>query len=130
MTQALPSLSVICPVYNEEEVIEKFHAALSKVLNTLNDRYSWNILFVMDRSSDRSLDILRELAEKDKQVQALVLSRRFGHQMSLVAGIDHCDSDIIIMMDSDLQHPPELIPQMVDAYEEGNDLVYTLRKEP
>ncbi|NGX51195.1 MAG: putative glycosyltransferase [Chlamydiae bacterium] len=129
MTKPLPTLSVICPVYNEEEVIETFHASLSKVLNTLNDRYSWNILFVMDRSSDRSLDILRELAERDKRVQALALSRRFGHQMSLVAGIDHSDSDIIIMMDSDLQHPPELIPLMLEAYEEGNDLVYTIRKE-
>ena len=129
MTKSLPTLTVICPVYNEEEVLEIFHDSLSRVLNQVSARYTWNILFVMDKSTDRSLEILRTLSKKDGRVKALALSRRFGHQMSLVAGIDHSDSDIIIMMDSDLQHPPELIPQMLDAYEKGNDVVYTIRKD-
>lgn len=130
MTSSFTTLSIVCPVYNEEEGIEVFYTALSKVLDTLNEKYVWNILFVIDKSSDHSMDILRELARKDKRVRVLLLSRRFGHQMSLVAGIDYADSDVIIMMDSDLQHPPELIPKMLQAYEKGNDVVYTIRKYP
>ncbi len=126
----LPSLQIICPVYNEQDVIELFHQALSSVLESVEDRYQWRILYVMDRGTDNTFDILGRLAQKDKRVQVLLLSNRFGHQMSLVAGIDHCDSDAIIMMDADLQHPPGLIPQLLDAYEKGNDVVYTIRKEP
>jgi len=128
--QELPSLQIVCPVYNEQDVIEAFHEVLISVLSTIQDRYKWRILYVMDRSSDDTLKILRRLSESDNRVQTLALSSRFGHQMSLVAGVDHCDSDAIIMMDSDLQHPPELIPQLLDLFEEGNDVVYTIRNEP
>jgi len=130
MDQSLPSLQVICPVYNEEDVVELFCNALKKILKSIEHRYQWRILFVMDRSSDETAQILRRLAEEDDCVQVIVLSSRFGHQMSLVAGIDHSDSDVIVMMDADLQHPPELIPQLLDSYEQGNDVVYTIRNEP
>ncbi|MGD2119006.1 MAG: glycosyltransferase family 2 protein [Chromatiales bacterium] len=130
MITSIPSLQIICPVYNEQEVIEQFFQALKKVLQSLENRYSWRVLFVMDRSSDETLNILKNLAQQDDRVQVLALSNRFGHQMSLVAGIDHTDSDAVIMMDSDLQHPPELIPELLDAYEAGNDVVYTIRNEP
>ena len=129
MKKVPDSLHVICPVYNEEKVVGAFYKVLSKVLEGVQNRYDWKVLFVMDRSSDRTLDVLRELSERDSRVQVLALSNRFGHQMSLVAGIDHADSDVIVMMDSDLQHPPELIPQMLDAFEKGNDVVYTIRSE-
>ena len=127
---SLPTLQVICPVYNEEEVILKFFKALKKTLSSLDQKYSWKILFVMDRSSDQTKQILEDIARKELRVQVLILTSRFGHQMSLVAGIDHSDSDVMIMMDSDLQHPPELIPTLLEFYEDGNDVVYTIRKEP
>jgi polyisoprenyl-phosphate glycosyltransferase len=127
---SLPTLQVICPVYNEEEVILKFFKALKKTLSSLDQKYSWKILFVMDRSSDQTKQILENIARKELRVQVLILSSRFGHQMSIVAGIDHSDSDVMIMMDSDLQHPPELIPTLLEFYEDGNDVVYTIRKEP
>lgn len=130
MNKQFTTLSVICPVYNEEEVISKFYQALSATLDTLNERYLWKVLFVLDRSNDRSLEILRDLSAQDKRVQVLSLSSRFGHQMSLLAGMDNVDSEVVIMMDSDLQHPPGLIPKMLDAYEAGNEVVYTIRREP
>jgi dolichol-phosphate mannosyltransferase len=124
------SLTVLAPVFNEEEVIARFHASLSAVLDGVRDRYEARILFVLDRSTDRTLEILREIAERDARVQVIVLSSRFGHQMSLLAGIDHAhDADVIVMMDSDLQHPPGTIPAMLDAHEAGYDIVYTVRKD-
>jgi len=86
-------------------------------------------LFVLDGCSDNTLEILTNIAKKDLNVQIISLSKNFGHQMCLVAGMDHTESDIIIMMDSDLQHPPELIPKLLQHHEEGYDIVYTLRKE-
>jgi dolichol-phosphate mannosyltransferase len=130
MASSLPSLQIVCPVYNEQDVIALFHNALSSTLSTIENRYQWRILYVVDRSSDDTMKILRKFSENDKRTQVLSLSSRFGHQMSLVAGIDHCNSDAVIMMDSDLQHPPELIPELLDAFEQGNDVVYTIRKEP
>jgi polyisoprenyl-phosphate glycosyltransferase len=123
------SLSVICPVYNEQEVISQFIIELTDVLKSIEGRYTWDIMFVLDRSTDLTLEILKDAANKYRNIKVLVLSSRFGHQMSLVAGIDHCESDIIIMMDSDLQHPPKLIPKLLDTYEAGNDIVFTIRNE-
>lgn len=122
-------LSVVCPVYNEEEVIERFYLELAAVLDGLRDRYASEILFVVDRSTDRSLAILKEIAARDPRVRILALSSRFGHQGSLVAGIDHAAGDAIVMLDSDLQHPPQLIPSMLDAFEGGCDIVYTVRRD-
>ena len=130
MGNQLPSLQIVCPVYNEQEVIQLFHGALYSTLSTIENRYQWRILYVVDRSSDDTMKILKKFSEEDKRIQIISLSNRFGHQMSLVAGIDHCNSDAVIMMDSDLQHPPELIPELLNAFEQGNDVVYTIRKEP
>lgn len=119
------TLTVISPVYNESEAIEPFYKELKRVLNEIH--YGSKILFVLDRSTDGTLEILKRIAKQDPTVQVLSLSSRFGHQMSLLAGIDHTHSDIAIMMDSDLQHPPDLIPQMIAEYEKGHDIVYTVR---
>lgn len=124
----MKTLTVISPIYNEESVIEAFYTELSSVLSTL-EGYQSNILFVVDRSTDQTLTILKRIADKDSSVQVLALSNRFGHQMSLLAGLDHCHSDVAVMMDGDLQHPPELIPEMLEKYEQGYDIVYTLRED-
>jgi glycosyltransferase involved in cell wall biosynthesis len=121
-------LSVIAPVYNEEEVIGDFHASLCKVLATLDD-VDANILYVVDRCTDNTLEVLRSIVRREPRMKVIALSSRFGHQMSLVAGIDNAlDSDAIIMMDSDLQHPPELIPELIDNFRRGFEVVYTVRE--
>ena len=125
----MKTLTVISPVYNEAPVIESFYLALKKTLGTLRPKYRSEILFILDRSSDGTIEILRKIARKDKSVRVLSLSSRFGHQMSLLAGIDHSHSDIVLMMDSDLQHPPTVIPQLLREYEKGNDIVYAVRSD-
>lgn len=124
------TLTVVCPVYNEAEVISAFHDEVRKVLESLESRYDWTLLFVVDVGTDGTLDILKRIAAAEPRVRLLALSSRFGHQMSLLAGLDHCDSDAVIMMDSDLQHPPSLLPRLLDAFEAGNDIVYTIRQDP
>lgn len=123
------TLTVISPVYNEEEVIREFYIELSRVLVDLSYRYDYKILFVVDQSTDTTWEILKSIAEQDHSVQIILLSSRFGHQMSLLAGIDNSTSDVIVMLDSDLQHPPELIPKMLTKYEQGYDIVYTIRQD-
>ena len=102
----MKTLTVISPVYNEEEVITDFYTELARVLEEISYRYKYNILFVVDRSTDRTWEILKSIAEQDDSVQIILLSSRFGHQASLLAGIDHTNSDVVVMLDSDLQHPP------------------------
>jgi len=125
----MKTLTIICPVYNEEELIRDFYLSLKEVVSELSDRYHINVLFVVDRGDDATLDILKDIANQESSVQILALSSRFGHQMSLLAGIDHCNSDALIMMDSDLQHPPSLIPKMLSEFEKGYEVVYTLRQD-
>lgn len=125
----MPTLSVISPVYNEAEVIAEFHDRLARALAALADRYTPDILYVVDPSTDSTLEILKEIAARDSRVRLLALSARFGHQMSLVAGMDHCDADALVMLDCDLQHPPELIPALVAEFEKGTDIVYTIRED-
>lgn len=124
-------LTIVCPVYNEDAVIERFYRELSEVLGALGERYDCSMIFVLDRSSDRTLDVLRGLAAHDPRLCVVALSSRFGHQMSLLAGIDYADpgTDALIMMDCDLQHPPEVIPRLLEQYEHGNEVVYTIRED-
>jgi glycosyltransferase involved in cell wall biosynthesis len=127
MTSA--KLTIVAPVFNEEAVIEKFHDRTSLVLDAL-DGVDSRILYVVDRCTDNTLEVLRHIAERDSRAHVLALSSRFGHQMSLLAGIEHSlDADAIIMMDSDLQHPPELIPVLLKHFREGADVVYTVRSD-
>lgn len=123
------TLTIIAPVYNEEEVILDFYRELKKELEGLSG-YRATILFSVGRGTDRTLEILKKVAEKDRAVRVLYLSSRFGHQLQLLAGIDHADTDAVIMMDSDLQHPPSVIPKLLAEFEKGNDVVYTIREKP
>lgn len=122
-------LTVVTPVFNEEQVIGHFHARTRGVLDSMEDVEA-TILFVVDRCSDNTLTVLRALVANDPTAKVIALSSRFGHQMSLLAGIENSlDSDAIIMMDSDLQHPPELIPELLANFKRGFDVVYTVRRD-
>lgn len=119
-------LSIVVPVYNEEDNIEKFYESVTEVMQGLAT-YDYEIIFVDDGSSDKSADILRTFGAKDPHVKAILLARNFGHQLALTCGLDHAKGDAIITMDGDMQHPPELIPELVHRWENGYDVVRTIR---
>ncbi|MDM0038523.1 glycosyltransferase family 2 protein [Variovorax sp. J22G21] len=122
-------LTVLTPVFNEEQVIAHFHERTTGVLDRL-DNVAATIVYVVDRCTDNTLEVLRGIVAADPRARVIALSSRFGHQMSLLAGIEHSlDADAIIMMDSDLQHPPELIPELLDKHRQGYDVVYTVRRD-
>jgi dolichol-phosphate mannosyltransferase len=121
-------LTVVSPVYNEERVILAFHEELRRALAGLAG-WECSVLYVVDRGSDRSLDLLRALAAAEPAVSVLALSSRFGQQAALLAGLDHSDADAVVMLDSDLQHPPSVIPELVARHEQGFDVVYTVRED-
>jgi len=123
------TLTVVSPVYNEESVILTFHEELRRALAAIEGRWSWSVIYVVDRGTDRTLELLRGLAAADRSVRVLALSSHFGQEAQLLAGLDHCDADAVVMMDSDLQHPPALIPELLAAHERGHDVVYTVRED-
>ena len=122
------SLCVVTPCYNEADVIELFYEKLKSVLRSL-EGLQHLILFVDDGSQDATLERLNALAARDPAVRVYSLSRNFGHQIALTAGLDAARGDAVVMMDSDLQHPPELILQFIEKWQEGYDLVYAYREE-
>ena len=118
-------VSIVVPVYNEEDNIEHFVQSVEAVMEQLP--YDYELLFIDDGSRDRSRAILRELGERDVRVQSIFLARNSGHQLALTCGTDHADGDAVITMDGDMQHPPELLPQLLEKWEEGFDIVQTVR---
>ncbi len=125
----MSSIDIVCPVFREQDVILAFHSRLTAVVNSVSDRHNVRILYVVDPSTDRTEKILAELSERDRRVVVLIMSRRFGHQAAIVAGLDESTADALIMMDSDLQHPPELIPELISRWESGAEIVQTLRQD-
>ncbi|MDR1372286.1 MAG: glycosyltransferase family 2 protein [Dysgonamonadaceae bacterium] len=123
----MKSLSVIVPCYNEEAVIEITYSRLKTVLNGLNRETS--IIFIDDGSRDKTLEILTKIANNDKYVRLLSFSRNFGHQAAVTAGIHNCDTDLAVIIDADLQDPPELISDILTCQEnEQANVVYCVRK--
>lgn len=116
------TISIIVPVYNEQEVIGEFHRRLRDVLDKL-PRYDFEILYVNDGSSDRTLESLRQLGSCGHRIHVLDLSRNFGKEAAMSAGLDHVEGDAVIVIDADLQDPPELIPEMLTAWNIGYDMV-------
>lgn len=110
-------------------MIELFHRQLAAALEPLNQRYQIRIIYVLDPSPDRTEASLCSITAADPRVEVIVMSRRFGHQAALIAGIDCSRGDAVVMLDSDMQHPPELIPQLVDHWEHGADVVQMIRKD-
>ena len=123
----MKKVNIILPVYNEEQVIEKFTIELFKELKKFSAQYTFEVIYILDKSRDRSAEIISGLCDIFPGTKLVMLSRRFGHQMSLVAGMDQCDGDAVIMMDCDLQHPPAVIGQLLQKFEEGYDVVHTIR---
>jgi polyisoprenyl-phosphate glycosyltransferase len=121
-------LSVVCPCYNEEEVIGLFYTELKRILAGMAD-IRHEIVLVDDGSRDRTLEKLNEIAKGDACVKVVSFSRNFGHQMALSAGMEYAQGDAVLIMDSDLQHPPAMIPQMVEKWRQGADIVSCVRKD-
>lgn len=119
------SLSVVVPVYNEEQVLPQFYSRLSLVLQPMP--FDYEIIFVDDGSSDRSRDVLYRLREQDAGIGIIELSRNFGKEVALTAGLDHATGDAVIVIDADLQDPPELIPEFVQQWRRGYDVVFGRR---
>jgi glycosyltransferase involved in cell wall biosynthesis len=116
-------LSVVVPVYNEEAVLPEFHRRLAATLDTLAPSFAAEIVYVNDGSRDTSLAQMLELHRSDARVAVVDLSRNFGKEIAMSAGLDHARGDAVIVIDSDLQDPPELIPKMVQAWQAGGDVV-------
>ncbi|GHT11312.1 glycosyl transferase [Bacteroidia bacterium] len=124
----MKSLSIIVPCYNEEKVIQESYKRLKQVLDTLSNRSE--IIFIDDGSVDKTALMLANIAASSPQVKVLSFSRNFGHQKAVTAGINYCTSDLAVIMDADLQDPPELIPRMLLAMQaESANVVYGVRKK-
>ena len=123
----MKKISVIIPMYYEEEVAEKCYEKMTEVLQKIAN-YEYEIICVNDGSQDRTLEILEKIAKKDKKVKIISFSRNFGHQCAVTAGLKEVTGDVAVIIDADLQDPPELIPEMLKCWEDGNEVVYGKRK--
>lgn len=129
MRDKTPLLSVVVPIYFEEQLIDEFHSRMKKVLVSLEPQYRHELIFVNDGSTDRSLELLKGICQRDNNVRVIDFSRNFGHQIAITAGTDYATGDAVVVIDGDLQDPPEVIPQMVAKWEEGYKVVYGVRSK-
>ena len=120
-------ITILIPSYNEQDVINMLYERVSKLMNSLQN-YNFEMLFINDGSTDKTLDIIKTLREKDNRINYLNLSRNFGKEIAMIAGLDYAKGDAVIIIDADLQDPPELIPEMISYWEQGYDDVYAKRK--
>jgi dolichol-phosphate mannosyltransferase len=120
-----PSLSLIIPVYNEEEIIAELDRRLKVFLREIDE--TWEVVFVDDGSQDRTSEMLNELAALESRYKVISFSRNFGHQLAITAGMDRAEGDAVVIMDADLQDPPEVVTQMIEKWREGYDVVYGQR---
>lgn len=119
-------ISVVIPIYNEEKILSILHSALSSAMNELDER--WEVVYVNDGSRDSSLDLLRQLQSRDPHIVVVDLSRNWGHMGAIHAGLQTARGDAIVLMDGDLQDPPEIVPKLVDAWHEGAQVVTAVRR--
>jgi len=124
MDRTLRLLSVVAPLYQEEALVEAFYARICSALEGI----PFELVLVDDGSTDGTPQLLAKLAARDPRARVIQLSRNFGHQTALTAGLDHARGDAIAMLDADLQDPPELIPEMLDHWRRGTDVVYAVRR--
>jgi glycosyltransferase involved in cell wall biosynthesis len=124
----MKKISVVIPMYYEEQVAEECYKRTSEVLNKISDNYSHEIIFINDGSKDKTLSILENIAKQDETVKVISFSRNFGHQAAVTAGLKYVTGDAIVIIDADLQDPPELIPEMLKKWEEGYEVIYGKRR--
>ena len=122
----MKKISIIIPAYNEEESLPMLYERMNKLMNSM-EQYDFEILFVNDGSKDRTVEIIKELREKDNRICYVDFSRNFGKEIAMIAGLDYANGDCVIFIDADLQDPPELIPELIKYWEEGYDDVYARR---
>ena len=122
----MKKISILIPAYNEENSIAMLYKRLHALMEA-NALYEWEVLFINDGSKDNTLQMLKQLREKDSRINFVDLSRNFGKEAAMLAGFDYVSGDCTVIMDADLQHPPELIPEMLKFWEEGYDDVFAKR---
>lgn len=122
-----PMVSIVAPVYNEETILPELYRRLTAVVDGAGESYE--LILVNDGSQDRSLDVMRDLRAQDPRVKVINFSRNFGHQVAITAGTDYARGDAVVIIDADLQDPPEVILDMVKRWREGYDVVYAVRAE-
>lgn len=122
-----PRYSVIAPVFNEHESLPELKRRVTEVMDQTGE--AWELVIVDDGSSDGSTEIIREMAKEDERIRAVIFARNFGHQIAVTAGLDYCRGDAVVIIDADLQDPPELILEMIDKWKEGYEVVYAVRTE-
>lgn len=120
-------ISIVVPMYYEEKVADECYKRLKKVMN--DNEINYEFIFVNDGSKDKTFEILNKIAEEDKNTKIISFSRNFGHQIAVTAGVDKAKGDAVVVIDADLQDPPELIPKMIDLWNEGYKVVYAKRKK-
>lgn len=123
----MKTITILIPAYNEQEVLEKLYQRLASLADS-NADYQFEFLFVNDGSRDATLEIIQNYAELDERVAYVSFSRNFGKEIAMIAGLDHASGDATVIIDADLQDPPELIPQMIEFWEQGYDDVYAKRR--
>ncbi len=122
-----PKFSIIAPNFNEAGSVNEFYRRVSETMNALQE--TWELVWVDDGSTDGSTDKIRAFAQQDTGVRPVIFARNFGHQLAVTAGLDYSRGQAVILIDSDLQDPPELIPEMIAKWREGYEVVYAVRKE-
>jgi len=123
----MKKISIVVPVYNEEETLQKSYEIIKKTIDEIKN-YECEIIFINDGSKDNTLEILENIAGENKNVKIISFSRNFGHQAAVTAGIKDVTGDCVVIIDADLQDPPELIPDMLKLWEDGNEVIYGKRK--
>jgi dolichol-phosphate mannosyltransferase len=125
LEESIKTISVVIPMYFEEQVVDECHKRLTKVMGSTD--YLYELIYVNDGSKDRTLEMLDEIAKNDRCVKVISFSRNFGHQNAVTAGIDYAKGDAIVIIDADLQDPPEVIPLMIKKWEDGDEIIYGKR---
>ncbi len=126
MTEAI-DYTIVVPIFNEVGILPELYRRMRAVLEGLDG--SWELLLVDDGSTDGSTDLIRELAAQDPRVRPVIFARNFGHQLAVTAGLDHSRGQAVVIIDADLQDPPELIPELIQRWREGYEVVYAIRAE-
>ena len=124
----MKKISVGVPMYNEEIIAEESYKRITKNMKELEE-YDYEIIIVNDGSTDKTKKILENISKKDKKIKIINFSRNFGHQAAITAGLKYTSGDAVVIMDADMQDPPELIKDMIKLWQEGHDVIYAVRKE-